>query len=210
MRLLRVLTVMFFLPLSARAHFGTPFDGQVLEYGTRAPVAGAIVVARWLATWHTPWQSSTLCGHIEAATTDANGRFHIPSWTAPSLGFNVTMGGPPEYPTTVYKTGFAYYGGLDFPAYFDSLDYKQHVLFVKPFKGTRAEQIQKIWSASVICEKAETSSKNLIRLYRTLFQEASSIAETKEDHQAVDALHYQLEIMEFGYEEATKRMYEKK
>lgn len=205
MRLLRVLTVMFFLPLSARAHFGTPFDGQVLEYGTRAPVAGAMVVARWLATWHSPWQSSTECGHVEVATTDANGRFHIPFWTAHSLGFNVTMGGgPPEPPTSVYKTGYAYY---DFPAYFDSPDYKQHVLFVKRFQGTREERLEHIHSlAGKECGSRDDYAKKLIPLYRALYNEARSIAVTQEEKHTAGDLHYSLDRLEFGDDASLKRL----
>jgi hypothetical protein len=107
--------------------------------------------------------------------------------TAPSLGFNVTMGGPPEYPTTVYKTGFAYYGGLDFPAYFNSLDYKQHVLFVKPFNGTREERLKQLRQTifSTGCDQAGVSMKNLFGLWNSLYQGAKNLAVEPQDEESL-------------------------
>ena len=90
MRTLALVFIAALLPLTAHASSGDPIDGQVLEYGTRKPIVGAIVVARWKGTYHTPWQSSTVCAHVETATTDEAGRYHIQGWDEPSRAFNFT------------------------------------------------------------------------------------------------------------------------
>ena len=81
---------------------------------------------------------------------------------------------------------------------------------MEPFKGTREERVRALWSAGVACESAGNSAQNLISFYQVLYQEASAIALTKNDHQIVDALLYELEKLELGYEEATKRMLQRK
>ena len=201
-----LLTLMLVLPLSACGHAGESIDGQVLEYGTRAPIAGAIVAVRWNATWHTPWQSSTLCGHVETATTDANGRYHIPGWIVPPKGFNVTMGGKAEY-LDVYKTGYEYYW---WPAYFNSPDDKQHVLFVKPFTGTREELFKSIRISGVDCQMAGESRRSLIPLYQNIYERLNALAITKEEKFTANAFLNRIDAITLPDEEATRRDLERR
>lgn len=57
-----------------------PISGQVIHESSKAPVAGAVVVALWFATNETLFNSSTICYHTSTAITDANGRFTLEKW----------------------------------------------------------------------------------------------------------------------------------
>ena len=86
---------------------------------------------------------------------------------------------------------------------------KTDISYLALFKGTMEERMRALWSTGVACESAGNSARNLIPLYRALYQEASGISQTKNDRQIVDALLYELEKLELGYEEATKRMHQR-
>ena len=56
-------------------------DGRVVDAETGAPIPGALVIAEWSGDIGGPVQSSEVCFHMEVATTDAEGRYHIPGWS---------------------------------------------------------------------------------------------------------------------------------
>ena len=59
---------------------GCEMNGRVVDSETGAPVPGALVIAQWSGDVGGPVQSSHVCFHLEVATTDVEGRYHIPSW----------------------------------------------------------------------------------------------------------------------------------
>jgi len=77
MNLLRLIfALLMALPLSACALSGGAVSGVVKEAGTGHPIVGAIVAVKWhYYLWH------SACLHLQMATTDKNGRYHIPLQT---------------------------------------------------------------------------------------------------------------------------------
>jgi len=167
-------------------------EGQVLEVGTNKPIPGAIVVVLWKG--HVGW-SGTVCLHVETATSDDSGRYRIAPWQEPSRVGDVRA---VRYPPMAYKPGYEY------------TDAKGETVYLKPFTGGRGERLQAIWSAGVQCGSAGASEKNLIPLDRALLDEAKALAQSKDDRKIVNALLYELEKRELGYEAATSRMLERK
>ncbi len=175
------------LPLAVEviASSGDPSDGQVLEYGTRKPIAGAIVVALWKGAYHTPWQSSTVCAHVESATTDEAGRYHIQGWHEMPRAFNFTTGGrTSEF--IPYKAGYEEYMGF---ANYDvkSQDFKQNVRFMVPFKGTSGGRMESLTRTirSVDCFDANQSLKNLYGMYKSIYEEAKPLATNQKDQETL-------------------------
>jgi hypothetical protein len=60
---------------------GCEMNGRVVDAETGAPIPGALVIAEWSGDVGGPVQSSQVCFHMEIATTDADGRYHIPGWS---------------------------------------------------------------------------------------------------------------------------------
>ena len=67
-----------------------PIDGQVLDFDSRNPIAGAIVVARWEGAVGM-WEASQACVHVETTVSDSKGRFHFDIWAAPTLALFVRV-----------------------------------------------------------------------------------------------------------------------
>jgi len=60
---------------------GSAMDGRVIDSETGAPIAGALVIAEWSGDIGGPVHSKSVCVHMEVATTDPDGRYHIPGWS---------------------------------------------------------------------------------------------------------------------------------
>ena len=193
--------LMLAVSLAACGHSGQAVDGQVLEYGSRAPIAGAIVMARWNGTYYTPWESSTVCGHVETAMTDANGRFHIPTWTERARAINFFMGGGFDY-LDVYKADYSYYW---WPAYFNSQDFKENILFVQKFKGSREERFKATRVAGVKCPSAGASRQSMLPLYEAIYEQLSTLAVTKEEKYFANAYLNAIEEITLQEAEAERR-----
>lgn len=195
-----MLAIVALFPLSACGLSGGAIKGQVLEAETNKPIPGAIVVVRWHGTWAPPAGTSA-CYHVESAMTDVEGRYKTPAWTGPFKAGLIAD----YWEVDVYKPGYEEMKGSHVVQ-----GGKTDISYLAPFKGTREERMRALWSTGIACESAGNSARNLIPLYRALYQEASGISQTKNDRQIVDALLYELEKLELGYEEATKRMLQRK
>ena len=83
---LLVLLMLVSLPSCGNFSLGdSKIEGIVLDDVTGKPVAGAIVTAQWHGDIHGIVQGSSLCYHVEAVQTDANGKFVIPTWQRSDL-----------------------------------------------------------------------------------------------------------------------------
>lgn len=192
-----LLALMLVFPLAACGYTGDSVDGQVLEAGTRAPIAGAIVVVIWQGTAFSFVESPTVCIHVETATTDKDGRYRIPYWRASTEPSGVR--GLEPYVAGVYKVGYQRstrrmpddLGGGD--------------QFLRPFKGTRVERFKSIRISGVNCGNAGESNRNLIPLYRTIYEQLNALAETKEEKYDANAYLNKIEEIERPYEEASRR-----
>ena len=135
-KLLRLMAMLLaLLPLTACGVSSSPIEGRVLDAETKKPIAGAIVIARWDGTYSALVDSHTVCYHVETATTDKDGRYKIPGWWEEPKG--PFFGEGPMY-LDAYKPGYEKY----WPAGYDRTeDFKNNVLYLAPFKGTKEERL---------------------------------------------------------------------
>lgn len=162
-------------------------EGRVLEESSSTPIAGVIVVARWEG--HIGY-TGTVCYHVETATSDPQGRFVIRGWQKLS-----PYGDAPRAPTRRllidgYKQGYVH------------ANRQGDNVYLEPFTGSRKERLQYLSRAAVSCSHEREIEINLLLLYRALYEEARSIAVTKEEK--LIALHRlrDIERLEQGSDKA--------
>ena len=213
---------MLALSVNASADSSAPIDGQVLEYGTRVPIAGAIVLAHWdamkslrnrIGLW--------ICGHNETAVTDKSGHFHIPGWSEPPRSPGLTMFGD-GYGLYVYKVGYGSDGqfaiGDDnmYSTQIDSAEYKSRVLtlFMKPYTRTRDDRFNYLHNPPSVnslmkCSALGVSAKKALPFAKAVYEEASTIAKTPKEKRILEDSLFDIEGTEFGYDIARKRQIER-
>lgn len=155
------------LPLTACSLSGETMDGQVLEEGTGKPVAGAIVVVRWTGNDSSGlFDGHGVCYHVETATTDATGKFHIGRWSDGASTRSFFIGNRAIY-KEAYKVG---YTRPQIPSN------KPETILVAPVKATADEYLTGLFHLQG-CSGGGESTKNLYRLYMTLFEQVKTISE---------------------------------
>ena len=189
----RLTCLCLLLPLTACALSGQAIQGHVLEEGTHKPIPGAIVIVRWVGSVSKIVDAQNVCVHVESTLTDAQGRYHTPAWSAPSTVGPSFMVSDLEPSMTAYHPGYT----------FATIPSEKDTVWLKPFVGSRGERLKYLESfTGMQCGKREDYAKQLIPLYRAIYEEARRIAETQEDKHAVNNRLRDLEEMELGYEKS--------
>jgi len=194
------------LPLSACALSGSAIEGKVLEEGTNKPIPEAIVIARWSGTAFSFVESPTVCVHVLTTTTDAEGKYRFPAWRKES-----PLKGVRDVRSiiTAHKPGYETHSP---PGYARSEEFKRNVRYLQPLTGGREERLkylERIEQSARACRSPEAEEKNLLPLYRALYEEARSLAKTKEDQKITDGFLAGIEIIELGYKEGMRRTLER-
>ncbi|MEX2164324.1 MAG: hypothetical protein WD823_08790 [Sulfuricaulis sp.] len=187
-----IAAVTFVLPLSACATlYGAATEGQVLEEGTNKPIPEAIVIVRWGGVIPTIGHASSVCVHVENATTNKDGHYRTKAWTAPS-----TVGPAPLIQMNIGPGAYACKPGYEY------IDTQGQTVYLKPFTGSRGERLEYLSRAAVSCSHIKEIEIKLLPLYKALYEEASSIAVTKEEK--LKALHHlkDIEKLEIGSTQA--------
>lgn len=191
-----ILLTLAMIPLAACALSGEAIEGRVLEEGTNKPIPGAIVVVRWQGRVSSFVDSHGVCYRVESATTDEQGRYQTKPWRQPR-----------EYMVSFDHIDIdAYKPGYGRP---NKLSRVQEVRYLAPFKGTREERFKSVRIAGVDCPGAGESQKNLLPLYRTIYEQLTALAVTKEEKFTANAYQHSIEIIELGDEKATQRNLER-
>ncbi len=188
-KLMQLMTgILFALPLGGCASLSAePLEGHVLEEGTHKPIPEAIVIARWDKTYSSLVDTTTVCVHVESATTDEQGRYQLPRW----------RGKTPNHIDT-YKTGYERSN-----EYFRTKAYLQHNDILKLFTGTGEERLAYLSRMAVSCSDKKEIEINLLPLYKALYEEARSLAVTKkEDRLKVLYRLRDVERLELGSDKA--------
>jgi len=198
MKLLRTILLMLtLLLLTACGLSGSSVSGKVLEERTDKPIDGAIVIVRWKGYVSAIVDAQTVCVHVESATTDKRGNYKVSGWSKPStMGpvFNV------KPVVSAYKVGYGLPGN---PAQ------KDEDVYLAPFKGTSGERLKYLQNRiGMECGSRDDYVKKLIPLYRALYEEAKPLTVTREDKNIVKMLHYSVDVLELGSEDADKRLTE--
>jgi hypothetical protein len=84
-------------------------SGRVLDDATGKPIPDAIVHVVWQGNIHGIVQGSTVCYHVEAAITDGEGKFLIPSWHRPARDGERRISDK-DRSLVVYNEGYGDYG----------------------------------------------------------------------------------------------------
>ena len=169
---------------------GGPIIGQVIEDRSKQPIADAFVLVEWKGS---AAYSTTVCIHVASTTTDADGRYLIPVWNK-KHGFG-NASDQRVYITT-YKAGYRRVG-----TYINNPELEA----LTPDTRPPEQRLQYLLRASPGCNPKDGSEKSRIPLLRAVYEEAKSLATTKEDEKVLDFILYDLEIIELGFEEAEKR-----
>ena len=187
----------YVLLLSGCASTGGYITGQVLDADTREPIPDAHVFITWKGGAFALVDTRTVCVYADGTLTGEDGKYRFLPWIRPDR-FPVGTVSPRIY---VYKPGYKEIrknrrekGDRDY--------------FLKKYSGTREEYMDYlVW----VSERARCSNddKNLLLVNRAIYQEAREIAETPEDNDYIESFLYDLEIIEFGYDEARRRQDER-
>lgn len=184
----------------------TPQKGQVVDWNTKEPIAEAIVVASWKGDFLAVVHSIETCYHVESTITDESGYFKIPMYMdGPKIligKFVSFWAFKPGYKTSTYKREGK--SGL----YFRD-DLKRNIYYLEKDHRPVKERLEYLSSISSGCGAEDGSEKNLLVYLRALYEEAKSIAVTKEDKKKTEYILYKLEKIELGYDEAQKRHLER-
>ena len=185
------------LTQTAYALSSWPINGQVLDEETGKPIADAIVVVTWQGDRWQVVQSSTTCYHVETARTDAEGKYHIPAWSSPWKVENLTVFNREVY-ADAYKPGYTW------PV---NLSNNPERVLLRSFKGTSKQRLEYLLNQiGKECGSRSDYAPKLVLLYKALYDEDKSIAVTLEDKEKVAGIHYSLDILDIGYEQAPEKM----
>ncbi len=197
--LLRLLTVLAcVLPLSAGADdfvLSSPaIESKVIEQATGKPVPNALVVMLWEGLLN---GAGTVCFRTETTATDGTGNYRIPAWQK-TLPQAVIV--DPRHAPIAYKPGYAF------------AEANRDTVILKPFTGTNAERLRYLASVEQsvrACRTPGSDEKNLLPLYRALYEEAKGLAGANGDRRVVDEILAGIEIIELGYQEGMRRAVER-
>ncbi len=173
----------------------SPVTGRVLDHDTGQPVAGAIVVVRWIGTATKAFvDQHTACYHVETAKTDAEGIYETTSWLEASkyqdLGFKGRR-------IMVYKAGYRHIAGDE-----------GGMLYLEKERVAVDQRLEYLlWlSGYLSCGSWKNQHSVYTELYEAMYQEALSIAANDaRQRKVVNSLKYNLDVVKLGWEEAHRR-----
>lgn len=149
---------------------GCEMNGRVVDSETGAPISGALVIAEWSGDIGGPVQSSQVCFHLEIATTDAEGRYHIPAWrrrpvTDHEGGFHGLRN--VEVSRRTYKAGYS-------QLKFDPND--TSTILMVPFKGSPFERVEYLLNAGTAgCGREDGSLTKELSFWEAVCDEARKL-----------------------------------
>ncbi|MGB5177994.1 MAG: carboxypeptidase-like regulatory domain-containing protein [Gammaproteobacteria bacterium] len=178
-----------------------PVEGMITNYETGEPVPDAFVVARWTGTSGGLGHSGgAICFHVEVTRTDAEGQYFIPP---PKIRPEYADYRKPRILITAYKPGYRRpYWVNDVPSPTDQLIDSDE---------TPHERISYLLDVrkNISCMQAGESEQNLLVIYKSLYTESVRFAETKDEKITAFSLLQNIESIELGGDEASKRFYER-
>jgi hypothetical protein len=176
--------VIAYFAITAIASTGTVVDDK------GKPIKGAHVIAYWNGDTGIAVQPHSVCYHLEATTTDENGRFRIPKFSG-SLNPFV---GDRQRSIDVFVSGYE----LTVASKYDDLKF-----IVRPLTGMKNEQFEKVhrFYRGAGCG----NDKVQLSMLKARYLELIRLAETKEEKRQCDSLLYDIEDIEFGTKVAEER-----
>lgn len=170
-----ILVLLAFLSACAGPQVWPSRKGQVLEWETKRPIEGVVVVATWNGYSTTMVDSQSRCYHVESAITDKYGRYRIPLYAE---GASMIYDRYISY--TTYKEG--YKGSIDNRGYYRQ-EKETGLFYMDKDSSSREERLGFLLKILDItrCPSAGVSERNYYDLYNALYEEAISKAVTDKD-----------------------------
>jgi len=190
---------------------GTPLDGQVLDYDTGQPIAGAIVVRKWSASRWRGESISAVCTHVETAASLDDGRFHFSAWADGTLSLAQEASDPVAYkagyesahpPLNFVRRGDGTWVVFRSGAPSETLGVfadeasaraatHPNNAYLKPSVGgesARLIYLQNRVFSGMDCREAGQSLRNLYPLFKSAYDEARTLAVTQEDRRLISSM----------------------
>lgn len=183
-----ILLFLFLLALWGCGLSGDAIHGKVVDEQTGQPVPNAIVVARWRGDLFAFVESQTVCVHVDTATTDEKGQYRLPAWRKRNdLGWVRDV-----MPViNIYKQGYSH-----------TYQRSDNVQYLKPFTGTREERFEYLSRVGVSCSHKQQTEINLLPLYKALYEEARTLALTRDEKLMALYRLRDVERLELGSDQA--------
>jgi hypothetical protein len=178
--------------------FGEAQQGVIFNSDTGKPVPDAFVVAMWTTSaGGIGHDGGSLCYHVESVITNAVGEYIIPTWKKKSTFRNIKK---PRVLIIAYKPGYRWplNGSGPWSALVESHDGPKE----------RLDYLNDV-VRSVICKQAGDSERNLLSLHKVIYKEVERVAVSPDEDKKVMWLLKRYEQIEYGYEEARKRSFER-
>ncbi len=206
LRILQLLSAsilsIYVLTLCAAPSAFTPKKGVVLDWETKEPIAGAIVVAQWQGYRSAIVQTYSVCYHVESVTTDEQGHFRLPVYL--DHAFSVQE---KHVMIFIYKTGFK--RSVDEDNYVRNF-YKEGLYYQEKDNRTGEDRIDYLLKFSPVCGARDGSKVNYSDLYGALYDEADRLATTREEKLKTLYLLRNFEKVTIGSDEAWERFHRRK
>ncbi len=167
---------------------GDSFTGRVLDWHTKEPIEGAVVVYEWEKSF-CYIKCSYWCANVESAITNKKGRYYI------------------SILHTGDKKNYAFKAG--YRRYFDktrrSHGYKEGITYLEKDNRTVDERLEYLRRLTLSCRQDNDARKVLAPLYYGIYNEAKFIAKSKEDKGTANGIMGAFEANDISYEEAKRR-----
>lgn len=180
----------------------------MLDADTREPIPDAHVAITWNGGEFAFVETKTLCIRADATLTDADGNFRFLPWA--------------QWDGILPKSDEGSFIIVYKPGYFDT--YYYHLLvrmsgktvtegdgmlhLLKRFEGgdlSREEYMDYLLQVSNWAN-CGTDKANLVPISRAVYAEAERFAQTSDEKEKAGTIYFGLEVNEFGYGEAAKRL----
>jgi len=197
------------IPLGRAATLaGGPYEGLVRDKATGDPIPGALVMVKWMGTTPSIHSSRPLCYHQAVVMTGTDGRFRVPAWSETTARRGDPTWLPYVTPLQIEEFVFkpAY---LDTPMHGRARDPRQ--IKLEAFNGSLKEWMEFLYElrGRSVCEGDDIERKR--RWAEALVREADARLQYqspefgKSEAFVWDALHFTVDSLNFGDEEARKR-----
>jgi hypothetical protein len=170
--------------------------GQVLEEGTKRPIAGVYVIAEWRGNIPNPAQPHSVCYHAEVAVTGSDGRYLVPAFSGNLNPAIVER----RFSIYLYKPGYR-----ESPIEME----KERIKFMSARTGQRDEQFGQI-ARLRLGRQCDEEQKRFLPARKAQGSELDGLAETARQRDLVDGLLFGVDELEFGESVAEDRQKQRK
>ena len=149
--------------------------GRVLDAETEEPIGGAHVIVYAQGDISVFVDTQRVCYHIDAAVTDSDGRFEIPTWNE---GFSYSSASGKHQDVSVFKAGYS-----EAMRTYRERSYRKNIWYQQKFHGTRAEWLERLKAAlsSTACGSAGKMEARVLPMLAAVLSAAQRLGEGEEE-----------------------------